>query len=78
MTMVERVARAIGAICDDADWHRCRAAARAAIEAVREPTPHMLKTTDDAENRVCCAAAYERLGFDETWPMMIDAALAEK
>lgn len=78
--MVERVARAIyfrGDDQGDTAWHHCqlwhrdvaREQARAAIEAMREPTEAMVK------------AAYgrERTGTERgNWRAMIDAALKEK
>jgi hypothetical protein len=88
MTMIERVARAMaersnGGDFSDGRWyaeeHRklWRERARAAIEALREPTESMVAAVDAAEEKVCCLAAYERLGFENAWPAAIDAALAE-
>jgi len=48
-------------------WAEHSGDARAAIEAMREPTGEMLDAGDAA-----CAGANERV-----WPAMIDAALAE-
>lgn len=77
--MVERVARAIaeeinGGKFDDARWynddqrdvHRRRA--RAAIEAMREPTEAMLTAGDSAMIRKDDAAA-------DAWQAMVDEAL---
>jgi len=79
--MVERVARALRAlpvrdyaqVGGELDELRLREAARAAIEAMREPTEGMVKA---GENTVCihgdpqCGAAY-------AWAAMIDAALSD-
>lgn len=76
-SMVERVARAI-CLADglddglsnafavqktDREWGEWVPLARAAIEAMREPTPEMVE-----------AGA----GYHEAWPFMIDAALVDK
>jgi hypothetical protein len=47
----------------------CETLARAAIEAMREPTKEM--TTGDL-------APWNFWGIEDAWPAMIDAALAEK
>ena len=70
--MIERVARAIGRaelLPDDADrhWKRFEIHARAAIEAMREPTEAMCEAADVVEcNQPECI-----------WQAMIDAALNE-
>lgn len=74
--MVERVAKAIwdsplffGLITDekrrDGSWHDCTALARAAIEAMREPTDEM----------VLASEAIDAVYPSEHWRAMIDAAL---
>lgn len=77
--MVERVARAIFASQqmpgDDPDFLKahpwtqsaCLLAARAAIEAMREPTVGMVQAARQS-------APYDR-DVMETWPLMIDEAL---
>ena len=42
-SMTERVAKAIAAALDTADWRTCVGAARAAVTAMREPTVDMLE-----------------------------------
>lgn len=42
-SMTERVARAIAATLGEEDWRPFVAAARAAVRAMREPTPEMLE-----------------------------------
>jgi hypothetical protein len=68
--MIERVARAIGRaelLPDDADrhWKRFEIHARAAIEAMREPTEAMLKAAPFSHPLT-------------NWQAMIDAATQEK
>lgn len=78
MNMVERVARAIHFRGDDQGddaWDHCqtwlrmaaREQARAAIEAMREPTTEMK----------FCGIQEEAYGIDATWKAMIDTALKE-
>lgn len=76
--MIERVARAIcladtglpeGETADAREWYRC--AARAAIEAMREPTDAML-----AEGGVAMSFASHPSDANRSWRAMIDAALA--
>ncbi len=80
--MVERVARAIccptGCVADHfddpkvCDYWRCESAARAAIEALRTPTPamlHMLRTLDRPDAR--------NYGIT-LWNALIDRALESK
>ncbi len=77
-TMIERVARAINAEAEGPDgrgWNdedlrtkaNCRAEARAAIEAMREPTEEMLRSV-----------LLSREIAGQVWQAMIDAALDEK
>lgn len=73
-SMIERVARAIakgeyGENVDDV-WHTCIDDARAAIEAMREPTEAMLDAGYGAEPTGAALVA--------PWEAMIDAALAEQ
>lgn len=83
MTMIERVARAIGAALmargvivnfeDDL--------ARAAIEEMREPTEAMAGAPYDANVRILTEAGAEPILDDaarEVWQAMIDAAKAER
>lgn len=79
-TMVERVARVLYVrACGDGDWSdetqelrdHYLADARAAIEAMREPTVEMLVSAQ--EEWMCVRAAEERGDF--VWRAMIDAAL---
>jgi hypothetical protein len=42
-SMTERVARAIAGALGQDDWRTCIEAARAAVTAMREPTPDMLE-----------------------------------
>lgn len=78
MDMVEKVARAIWTMRMEGGWNSydelpdnrkatVRTYARAAIEAMREPTELMFNAGHD------CAG----FGVDDGWPAMIDAALAE-
>lgn len=73
--MVERVARAIckrrtpyfGGLNVDSQWRDYVADARAAIEAMREPSARMVRAGRDG-------APYDR-DAAEVWPDMIDEAL---
>ena len=102
MNVVERVARAINrAQCvDDADaaetWshenvrHNRMIDARAAIEAMRNPTmqmaeagycPHLKGSPlrpDRSESLAALKRWWTRLSPEDIWPAMIDAALDEK
>lgn len=79
--MVERVARAIAAAearimlgNDDPNVGADpRALARAAIEAMREPTMHMKQEAGDTVVVGCCNLQLR--DADEVWKVMIDAAL---
>ncbi|RVD36868.1 hypothetical protein EN742_21550 [Mesorhizobium sp. M4A.F.Ca.ET.020.02.1.1] len=54
-----------------------KAVARAAIQAMREPTQAMLDAVSKAEeDGGYIAAAFEHMEVDDAWPIMIDAALA--
>lgn len=64
--MIERVAKALGG----GDWDSCpndrprwREDARAAIEAMREPTEEMIEAANE------CEASWKSI-----WPAMLDAA----
>ena len=85
MTKIEEVARAIwdeDTQCDGlvttSDWQEFKPiymrVARAAIEAMREPTPEMLRPLWS-----CCAIdeADAIAGASEAWKLAIDAALKE-
>jgi hypothetical protein len=71
--MVERVARALEALCEH-DGEPVQEMARAAIAAMREPTREMII----AGERVAPAAEGYSMPDDipDTWRAMIDAALA--
>ncbi len=82
MTMIERVARAIWAVEYDAEAYPFETAskaeknllnaqARAAIEAMREPTAEMLNAPGTQTNCQMCG------GHAEGWHLWIKAALAE-
>ncbi|PKA40473.1 hypothetical protein CWR43_28280 [Rhizobium sullae] len=74
-TMIERVARAIclAELPTDNKWELCVPAARAAIEAMREPTDEMTSAmiwqVNDWQN--------ERGTDQDVWYAPIDAALKE-
>lgn len=82
--VVERVARAIAkanAISpDEVDyfgapvWIGWKPAARAAIEAMREPTMHMKQEAGDAIVVGCCNLQLR--DAEAVWKIMIDAALS--
>jgi hypothetical protein len=91
--MVERVARVLArhydllehGVASDATWQGWTDAARAAIEAMREPTDAMLDAPGDLLCAIGDQAEYEgkfMAGFDDIedaseaiWKQMIDAAL---
>jgi hypothetical protein len=81
--MIERVANAIhaeltkrGFILVGIDW--IPVLGRAAIEAMREPTPAMVAATEAwCEADECDAQYLDTLGFVGVWEAMIDAALKE-
>lgn len=71
--MLDRVAAALEPKCrafgqGDMPMSVAREFARAAIEAMREPTPQMLATFADGDDPA----------YAEDWRAMIDAALDEK
>ncbi|RUM99052.1 hypothetical protein EET67_05300 [Pseudaminobacter arsenicus] len=88
-SMIEKVARAICAsdfLGDNDVWAKLSPAmqgnycdnARAAIEAMREPTMFMLRSADNA---IISDERFESGPFESdkfTWETMIDAALAEQ
>ncbi len=75
-SMVERVARAIDAASYE-EGERWRAElpklARAAIEAMREPTEEIVQAMTEA-----ASAASHDFYYETAWRMGIDAILAEK
>lgn len=88
--MVEVVARAMAAnnVRGNDNWRDWLVEARAAIEAMREPTDAMLAATvpfpehlvrernaPDYEKRMAAATLAERMGVRSEWQQMIDAAL---
>ncbi|ASQ11852.1 hypothetical protein CDO22_17820 [Sinorhizobium meliloti] len=91
-TMVERVARALcvneGENPDsptphnphvDFVWQYYRGPARAAIEAMMEPTDAMLDAVADEEDRRGIpSGVIGALIAEEAWPLMIQAALKEQ
>lgn len=80
MSMVERVARAIiedmrpGFTIDDQDIDLYSSTARAAIEAMREPSEEMIAAADRVHD---LATAGDPVLPDYVWHAMIDAALVE-
>lgn len=85
MSMIEKVARALAKadgieICSDASYRHSAYGirARAAIKAMREPSPAML---DRFVSRALCVSIHGEGGWSEygrnQWQAMIDAALAE-
>lgn len=90
MNAVERVARAMQAVCgDEGNWslsdESWRIAARAAIEALREPTMEMVEVGyTEINNNIeswnydsDSGYAVEDIAPTATWRAMIDAALGE-
>lgn len=73
MTMIEKVAAAIQEAELGNNWE---AMARAAIEAMREPTDAM--TGAEGVGWARDGSAHIDRDPREYWPLMIDAALAEK
>ena len=71
-SMVERVAKAIRDASTQDDW--TRAAARAAIEAMREPTEAMMEAVDCGGRKRGWLSGKMR---ESNWCAMIDAALKE-
>jgi hypothetical protein len=78
--MIERVARALDECHDPSSWHPydfwdhdfALELARAAIEAMREPTDAMKQAGDDFSGNL--AITHDASG-EGTWQAMIDAAL---
>lgn len=68
--MIERVARALAANLGGDDWRRFVDAARAAVAAMREPTPDML----DAATPGLPDWGY----LEDDWRAMIDHAAGER
>ena len=82
-TMVEKVAQAIAdninAALPDGVEIDAHYAARAAIEAMKEPTEAMLNAVADEEDkRGIPNSVIDALIAEEAWPLMIDAALKEE
>jgi hypothetical protein len=82
--MIERVARAICAASGSPDpdeiwnghplWEEFSDDARAAIEAMREPTEPMMQAAE-SEAEAYFGNGQERLEPEQVWRVMIDAAL---
>jgi hypothetical protein len=68
--MIIRVAQAIAEARNETNWQNCIGAARAAIQAMREPTPEML----DGATEGLPDWGY----LPEDWRKMIDYALSER
>lgn len=81
MTMVEKVAAAIRNVNETTSGltysDLTREMARAAIEAMMEPTSKMLDAAADEEDRRGYFS-HENLIAEEVWPIMIQAALKEE
>lgn len=83
--MIEHVARAIGeslyGLCDPREtpntWAQAVSAARAAIEAMREPTEAMCQAGADAADDSGMYAQPTTGDFRRGYPAMIDAAMAD-
>lgn len=69
-SMIMRVAQAIAEAQNEENWRSCIGAARAAIWAMREPTPEML---DGAS-----AGMPDWGSLPDDWRNMIDSALSEQ
>ena len=82
MSMIERVARAmedVGSMSSYASkGHLREARARAAIEAMGEPTEDMIEAAYDAHDRFEAAAEGAWCGLSSAYRAMIHAALNEK
>ena len=77
--MEERICFAIGPMLEEVSEATVRAAARAAVVAMREPTPVMIAAIENmAEERFNAAPSFQRFYGDYLWRAGIDAALAEK
>ncbi len=75
--MVERVAKALAA-CDNSDWRAWVDDARAAIEAMREPTKAQLSGASMAIGPWGGHGEAGPPSYERVWREMIDAALAQK
>ena len=73
--MIERVARAIAEQNHGSTWDEWIDEARAAIEAMREPTEAMINGLRIAQE---CGDSTAALWAPLVWRAMIDAALGEK
>lgn len=80
MSMIEKVARAIYSwlpgpdgteIFDEEPWRSCLSAARASLEAMREPTEEMYDAVSN------CGAMWKENSSTNVWKLMIDGALAD-
>ena len=86
-TMVEKVARAIGISLGEGDtpWEKCGSgfkeictdAARAAIEAMMEPTPRMISEGESAAS-IGIGKPADDEALPRVWNWMIQAALKEE
>ena len=82
MTMIEKVARAIhGSLGYDQNWPhpectQCVAAARAAITAMRKPTPIMFESA--AKQREWEHGFWMEGPTSKVWEAMIESILSEK
>jgi hypothetical protein len=77
--MVERVAKALNEISLEFQEETAELYARAAIEAMREPTPAMMKFgAEDCGTTDLASTEDFEFHYGEVWRSMIDAALNEK
>lgn len=76
--MVERVARAICLKLSGPELDECENAARAAIEAMREPTRAMFLAGRELAHSGDEDELMDRDSVKERWRVMIDAALSER
>lgn len=70
--MIERVARALAKLADNDNWNEFVPDARAAIEAMREPTDAMMAAVDCAGEK---ADWLSGRAWTAAWQAMIDEAL---
>jgi hypothetical protein len=84
-SMVERVARALCSLETDSGpnlltgiprWHGYVSAARAAISAMREPTPQMADAAYERQRSLNCPVQ-TGLNYSAIYETMIDAALKD-
>lgn len=83
--MIDRVAKAICAQIGDVDWHDSIYLAKASIDAMRDPTPEMIKAAWDVTesvspmNRMAAELASPKMQHETKmrarYDAMIDAAL---